>query len=419
MRALRNGGLRGSQSQKVLPGADGAAMTASRPRPATVPAQHAYVFVRSASPERQQELAQLAAAAGFAARAAILVDVFDEDGDGAIDQAEMSWPLLRMVQRPHAPYDERLKRVFVLVISETVAASPRLTLDAFGAGARMLFGHYSLCHVAEPGGDGQCPICQRVCRRGHGFESFAKHLCAKHQPENADAGGDGFISKRELHGAMASTAATSTKSKKNLKSQFMADAAAVDFRSPYVAYAWLVVRRPSDGKYLMVLESAATPGCGGKPCYWLPAGKVDPGETLVEAAPTEKKTVRAILYAEPAAGCDDPAVTCPKSCPDFHSVGACWVDLDDLAELHETEFRHPDPPVLFPAVESGALVPQSLDHAAWHDLERTVAELTSTDDDGARARLIPPVWDQIVRAYRALAVHAATTVAPAMGIQMH
>ncbi|KAK7240908.1 hypothetical protein SO694_00055131 [Aureococcus anophagefferens] len=305
-----------------------------------------------------------------------------------------------------------------------------------------LFGHYSLCHVAEPGGDGQCPICQRVCRRGHGFESFAKHLCAKHQPENADADGDGFISKRELHGAMASTAATSTKSKKNLKSQFMADAAAVDFRSPYVAYAWLVVRRPSDGKYLMVLESAATPGCGGKPCYWLPAGKVDPGETLVEAAvrccardthvtvepkgllrvmlePTEKKTVRAILYAEPAAGCDDPAVTCPKSCPDFHSVGACWVDLDDLAELHETEFRHPDPPVLFPAVESGALVPQSLDHAAWHDLERTVAELTSTDDDGARARLIPPVWDQIVRAYRALAVHAATTVAPAMGIQMH
>ena len=305
-----------------------------------------------------------------------------------------------------------------------------------------LFGHYSLCHVAEPGGDGQCPICQRVCRRGHGFESFAKHLCAKHQPENADADGDGFISKRELHGAMASTAATSTKSKKNLKSQFMADTAAVDFRSPYVAYAWLVVRRPSDGRYLMVLESAATPGCGGKPCYWLPAGKVDPGETLVEAAvrcckrdthvtvepkgllrvmlePTEKKTVRAILYAEPAAGCDDPAVTCPKSCPDFHSVGACWVDLDDLAELHENEFRHPDPPMLFPAVESGALVPQSLDHAAWHDLERTVAELTSTDDDTARARLIPPVWDQIVRAYRALAVHAATTVAPAMGIQMH
>jgi hypothetical protein len=229
-----------------------------------VPAQHAYVFVRSASPERQQELAQLAAAAGFASRvhatsesaldelaailapnsreglpAAILVDVFDEDGDGAIDQAEMSWPLLRMVQRPHAPYDERLRRVFVLVISESVASSPRLTLDAFGAGARMvtpsdddcrhalellrltsvktpgqtakramvrcptcghggmthaqLFGHYSLCHVAEPGGDGQCPICQRVCRRGHGFESFAKHLCAKHQPENADADGDGFI----------------------------------------------------------------------------------------------------------------------------------------------------------------------------------------------------------------------------------
>ena len=33
----------------------------------------------------------------------------------------------------------------------------------------------------------------------------------------------------------------------------------------YAAYAWLVVRRPSDGKYLMVLESAHTSGCHGKP----------------------------------------------------------------------------------------------------------------------------------------------------------
>ncbi|KAH8071783.1 hypothetical protein JL721_4291 [Aureococcus anophagefferens] len=203
---------------------------------------------------------------------------------------------------------------------------------------------------------------------------------------------------------MASTAATSTKSKKNLKSQFMADAAAVDFRSPYVAYAWLVVRRPSDGKYLMVLESAGDAGLRRQALLLAPRGQGRPGRDAREAAvarcardthvtvepkgllrvmlePTEKKTVRAILYAEPAAGCDDPAVTCPKSCPDFHCVGACWVDLDDLAELHETEFRHPDPPVRFPAVESGALVPQSLDHAAWHDLERTVAELTSTDDD--------------------------------------
>ena len=46
----------------------------------------------------------------------------------------MCWPLLRMVQRPHAPFDERLKRVFVCVISRDVAESPRLTLDALGAG---------------------------------------------------------------------------------------------------------------------------------------------------------------------------------------------------------------------------------------------------------------------------------------------
>ena len=43
-----------------------------------------------------------------------------------------------MVQRPHAPFDERLKRVFVCVISRDVAESPRLTLDALGAGAKMV-----------------------------------------------------------------------------------------------------------------------------------------------------------------------------------------------------------------------------------------------------------------------------------------
>ena len=83
---------------------------------------------------------------------------------------------------------------------------------------------------------------------------------------------------------MASKNAKSTKIGRNLKAAFTADAAVIASPTKYVAYAWLVVRRPSDGKYLMVLESAATPGCGGKPKYWLPAGKVDPGETLEEAA---------------------------------------------------------------------------------------------------------------------------------------
>ena len=134
--------------------------------------------------------------------------------------------------------------------------------------------------------------------------------------------------------------------------------------------------------------------------------------------PTEKKTVRAIIYAEPTeAGPDE---TCPKSVPDFHSVGAVWVDVRDLAQIHENEFRHPDPPMLFPAVESGSLVPASLETTAWAALEKTVAALTATDDDGAnRGKLIPPVWDQVVRAYRSIAVHAAKTVAPSMGFQMH
>ena len=34
---------------------------------------------------------------------AIIVDIYDENGDGMVDEDEMCWPLLRMVQRPHAP----------------------------------------------------------------------------------------------------------------------------------------------------------------------------------------------------------------------------------------------------------------------------------------------------------------------------
>ena len=66
---------------------------------------------------------------------AIIVDIYDENGDGMVDEDEMCWPLLCMVRRPHAPFDERLKRVYVCVISRDVAESPRLTLDALGAGA--------------------------------------------------------------------------------------------------------------------------------------------------------------------------------------------------------------------------------------------------------------------------------------------
>ena len=129
--------------------------------------------------------------------------------------------------------------------------------------------------------------------------------------------------------------------------------------------------------------------------------------------PSAKKSLRVILYAEPID--DDPAVVAPKSVPDFHSVGAIWVDPADLSELHENEYRHPDPPVLFPGVESGAIKAHPLDTDAWRHLQETVQILTASDDPAKRDELLPPAWDAVAHSYRSIAVHAATTTAPAMG----
>merc|ERR1712232_1169629 len=54
--------------------------------------------------------------------------------------------------------------------------------------------------------------------------------------------------------------------------------------APFPAFAWCVCRR-ADGKFLLVNEPAGI--SGGRPGYWLPAGRVDMGETLVECAVRE------------------------------------------------------------------------------------------------------------------------------------
>ncbi|KAH8093611.1 ubiquitin-protein transferase [Aureococcus anophagefferens] len=347
---------------------------------------------------------------------ACLVDAYDEDGDGVIDQGEMSWPLLRVIQRPHAPFEASLKRIFVIVYSRPVAASPRYTLDALGAGARMLFAHYSLFHVAERGADAKCPLCAKVTRRTKGFESFATHLEEYHTPEGTDQDGDAFISSHELKCMVLSN----PKVHRGLAPPAVADFAAAAPEKTFDAYALLVVRRPADGKFLLVLESAHTANCNGKPRYWIPAGKARPGETMVEAAvasclrdtnvkvsprgllrilmePSEKKTVRALFFAEPDAVQPKPI----KTVPSFHSVGAIWVGLEDLLDIHGNEYRSEDPKVFFPQIASGALQPEAFG-STWAALEALCVELGGTHPDELQRKrdaTLPEQWVNVERRY--------------------
>ncbi|KAJ3114710.1 hypothetical protein HDU96_001759 [Phlyctochytrium bullatum] len=131
-------------------------------------------------------------------------------------------------------------------------------------------------------------------------------------------------------------------------------------------FALVVVRRPTDGKFLMVDEVA-------RQGWWLPGGGVDVGEDLVKAA--ERETLeeagvainvkgilrfeytpsphgfrlRVIFYGEPV----DPSQK-PKTIPDIESAGACWVSLDQIGE--HLILRGKEPTVWFTYVANGGAV---------------------------------------------------------------
>ena len=253
-----------------------------------------------------------------------LVDAYDENDDGELDQDEMSWPLLRIVQRPCKPYRDDIRQTMIIFVSKTVHESPRHTLDVLSAGARMvtsdledcrralklaklssvprkkssdggvtcpccglsglnpaqLFAHYSLMHVTEPSPNADCPLCGVVCRAGKGFLNFAAHLEESHEPEGTDENDDGFLSSGELD-AMLNRDDVSVA--RGPVYEPPAEEIKYEYK-PHSAYALLVVRRPSDGKYLVVLESSHTANCQGSCRWWIPAGKAAPGETMAEAA---------------------------------------------------------------------------------------------------------------------------------------
>ena len=171
--------------------------------------------------------------------------------------------------------------------------------------------------------------------------------------------------------------------------------------TPALAAFSLVVCRHL-GRYLLVNEPADI--CkGGRPAYWLPAGRLDAGEGFIDAAKRECEeeaglavavlgvlsfhldrhgTPRVVLLAEPlATGQDCVELPQPKTVPDFESCGAVWVEAAQmLATLTPADFRAPDPVRLFPPVDAGLLRAQPVDTPAFLGLEIVMRRLTLAGD---------------------------------------
>eukprot|EP00127_Corallochytrium_limacisporum_P002638 Clim_evm74s134 gene=Clim_evmTU74s134 len=116
---------------------------------------------------------------------------------------------------------------------------------------------------------------------------------------------------------------------------------------PTVKFALVVVRHPTSKRYVAVEE---TQNRG----WWLPGGKVDPGETFAIAACREtmeeagiEVRLKGVLRVEHSPGPDfdrmrmiflgepvDPECQL-KSVADEESLQAKWVDLAELQDMHE------------------------------------------------------------------------------------
>ena len=97
-----------------------------------------------------------------------------------------------------------------------------------------LHSHFPLYHTSSPHSKLMCPICNKICK-----PNTHEHINNYHGP----------LSLREPE--------------------------APDF----AAFTWVVIQRESDGKFAMVNEPSWF--AGGRPNYWLPAGRVDQGESFI------------------------------------------------------------------------------------------------------------------------------------------
>jgi 8-oxo-dGTP pyrophosphatase MutT (NUDIX family) len=124
----------------------------------------------------------------------------------------------------------------------------------------------------------------------------------------------------------------------------------------FYCFAVVVCQHPTTGLWLAVKERHTSPR--GEPLWWLPAGRVEPGETFPQAALRETKEeagldvdltgilrvehsvvgastpsrsyhrMRVVYTATPK----DPSAA-PKSVPDKESLGAAWMSVQELLDL--------------------------------------------------------------------------------------
>ena len=228
-------------------------------------------------------------------RCAIIVFDLDADTSGAADGHTAALASARQAIAGSVP-----AHAFMIAFGAALATHPRLRLDAFAVGFNMLasqpcsvaaavakvvrthalpatatlptfacpacgidklsedqlHAHFPLFHSTQPNAAADCPICQPCAGTGAAGSSggccdgerggFAVHLHNRHGP-------------------------------------------ACEREPPppaFAAFAWLVCRRASDGKFLLVNEPAGI-CASGTPAFWLPAGRVDAGEGVVAAAERE------------------------------------------------------------------------------------------------------------------------------------
>eukprot|EP00746_Dinoflagellata_sp_MGD_P019984 gnl/MRDRNA2_/MRDRNA2_14645_c0_seq1.p1 gnl/MRDRNA2_/MRDRNA2_14645_c0~~gnl/MRDRNA2_/MRDRNA2_14645_c0_seq1.p1 ORF type:complete len:389 (-),score=74.47 gnl/MRDRNA2_/MRDRNA2_14645_c0_seq1:82-1248(-) len=318
-------------------------------------------------------------------------------------ERDSCWPLLKQLKISNA------RQAFTIVLSDTATRSVKTRLNLFDAGAHMVTACHSsvskafdqVASILERLGTYACPIC--------GLSGLTENALHLHVPFQ-HAAEPNFKGPCPICNKVTSNQAL------HLHNEHGPPEAREPPFAPFGAFSWIVCRSRLNGKFIMINEPAGI--AGGKPGYWLPAGRVDIGETLVEAACREcleeagiavrvtgvlkfmldrRGTPRILFLAEPI---DESGSVEPKSLPDWESVGALWSAVEDLALLNDEDYRAPDPATYFPKVASGELVPRSLDTDAFRALEKMVQQLTLGNKEARKDW--NGVWEQIQVTYPGL-----------------